>query len=226
MHKRATLIRFKNPEKTYIMKSILHLLICCLSFLIVSQSLSQPPAIFNYQAVLRDTHGELLVSENVIVDIVLLRDDIRGEEVFHETHHTLTSPHGMITLAVGSLNSMEDIQWGQHIYFIRTVVNGIEISTSRLLSVPYALHARTSAGSFSSNYEDLSGTPDLSGFISVADPALGGILYFSENGWQALAPGEEGQVLNMQNGLPQWVDPPSADDQPEGVYDIDGNFYP
>ncbi len=209
------------------MKSIPRLFVlCCLCLLLVNQSISQPPAAFNYQAVLRDTQGQLIVSENVTIDIVLIRDSIDGQEVFHETHHALTSPQGMVSLAVGSLNSMEDFLWGQHIYYIRSVVNGVETGTSRLLSVPYALHARTSAGAFSGDYEDLTGTPDLSGFISVADPVQGGILFYGENGWQTLPPGEEGQVLNMQNGLPHWVDPPSENDYTEGVYDIDGNFYP
>lgn len=184
---------------------------------------AQAPKSFNYQAVMRNAQGDAIVSENVTVQISLLKEGT--EEVFSETHHTQTNSLGLIHLQIGSVNPLDAIEWGGHNYFIEVRLNGELMGASPLLSVPYALHAQSSADAFSGDYHDLENTPDLSAFVSVPEPETGDMAYYTPEGWQRIPFGTEGQILAISNGLPQWVDAP-FEFEPGPVWDADGNEYP
>lgn len=186
-------------------------------------TLAQAPQTFNYQAVLRDDAGQVIANEQVAIQIVILRESAAGEVVFSETHNTQTNELGLINLVIGSMESLEGINWGAYNFFIRISVDGNEMGTTQLLSVPFALYAHSSADAFSGDYHDLDNTPDLEAFIAVEDPQSGDILYFADQEWHTLASGQEGQVLMVVDGMPQWADL-SADDDGT-VTDIDGNVY-
>jgi len=207
-----------------IMKVKHYTLLPFLIILIAINVTAQPPKTFNYQAVLRDDTGHVIASEDVLIQIEILRESATGDVVFSETHNNQTNELGLINLAVGSVESLDGIQWGSDSYFIRISVDGIEMGTTQLLSVPFALFSQSSADAFSGDYNDLINTPDLDTFIDISDPQAGEILYFAEQGWQTLSPGEDGQVLMIVNGMPQWTYLPDDDDGT--VTDIDGNIYP
>ncbi len=124
------------------MKQIRHCIIFIITFIAAIASMAQPPAGFNYQAVLRDDAGQVRASQDVIMDIAILRGGTDGEVVFSETHNTQTNEFGLISLQVGSQNTLEGIHWGGDSFFIRVSVNGTHMGTSQLLSVPYALYAK------------------------------------------------------------------------------------
>ena len=186
------------------------------------------PAIFNYQAVLRDDAGEVLASEEVTVVVIIRQGSPDGQQVFAETHHTQTNDFGVINLQIGSIESLGGIDWSAGIYFIEISVDGMVMGVSQLLSVPYAIHSQTSADVFGGNYEDLENLPDLDNFVALADPEYGDMIVYSEDSWQRIPPGSEGQVLTVKNGIPQWQDVPESDpgDEHGTVTDIDGNTYP
>ncbi len=188
----------------------------------------QSPATFNYQAVLRDDAGEVLAEENISLNVAILQESAEGEVVFSETHETTTNAFGLVNLQIGSLNSLEDIEWEEHAYFIRIMLNGNLMGVQQLVSVPFALHANTSSDSFSGDYEDLANTPDLQFFVEISDPQPGEIIIFQDDSWVTLPPGTDGQVLTVSGGLPQWKDLPVDDDDDDDgtVSDIDGNVYP
>jgi hypothetical protein len=131
-------------------------LISFILILIMSETgvFSQSPDAFNYQAVVRDSNGDLIVNQNVSFKISILSESISGQEVYAESHRIITSNIGTVALSIGSGDvidgSFGDIQWGDGVYFIQTAIdvnNGSNyeiISTSQLLSVPYALYAKTS----------------------------------------------------------------------------------
>ena len=206
-----------------------------LSFVIFSTGLlAQAPLSFNYQAVLRDDAGQVMASEEMDVEITIIKADAEGSAVFSETHQTQTNEFGLINLQIGSVNSLEDVEWGIDEYFIEVSVNGDPMGISQLLSVPYALHSRTSEDAFSGDYEDLENKPDLEGFPYIEEPQVGDMVYYSENGWQAIPVGQDSQFLALENGIPQWADLPECDccdngddngDEPGTVSDIDGNVY-
>jgi uncharacterized protein (TIGR02145 family) len=190
---------------------------------IVTGVLAQSPFIFKYQAVLRNASGQVIASEDVDVKIVILQGSVEGTEVFSETHQTQTNEFGLINLQIGSINSLADIEWAGESYYIEVSVDGQIMGASQLLSVPYALHSQTSADAFSGDYADLENLPDLSDFVEINDPQNGDMVYYKDDAWQSIVAGEEGQVLMIKAGEPQWSD--VTEEEPETVTDIDGNEY-
>lgn len=78
----------------------------------------------------------------------------------------------MVSVAIGEGTISDDfsnIDWANGPYFIKTETdptggNNYTITgISQLLSVPYALHSKTAANTFSGDYNDLSNTSDLTG---------------------------------------------------------------
>ena len=176
-----------------------------LSFVVFSAGIfAQAPQEFNYQAVLRDDAGQPKASENVTVELTILQEDADGTVVFSETHETQTNEFGLINLKVGSVNSLEDIIWDEDAYFIQVSVNNTPMGTTQLLSVPFALHAYSSADAFSGDYEDLENAPDLSAFVEIESPEPGDIVFYSNGGWSVIPVGQEGQVLQIKDGQPKW----------------------
>ncbi len=189
-------------------------------FGLFSSVLGQFPEKFNYQAVLRDDAGQEMVLEDVSVKLSILKGDMDGPQVFTETHEVTTNEFGLVTLVVGSINPLSDVNFSADSYFVEIRVNGHLMGVSQLASVPYALHSQTSDDTFSGDYEDLLNVPDLTSFIEIEDPESGDMLYFTEEGWESLPVGDEGQILSVVDGMPAWIDDP-----PTTVTDVEGNVY-
>lgn len=109
--------------------------------------LGQAPASFKYQSVLRDSRGNFRANTNVSIGIDIIQGTVSGTTVYSENHSVTTDGFGLINLEIGkgvpSKSTLSAISWGTDTYFIRIFVDGIEMGTSQLLSVPYALHAKT-----------------------------------------------------------------------------------
>jgi len=107
-------------------------------------AISQVPGSFSYQAVLRDASGNERANASLTLDIQILQGSPAGSAVFSETHAVTTNAFGLINLEIGSVNpaGFVAIDWAGGPYFIKIVVDGAEMGTSELLSVPYALYAR------------------------------------------------------------------------------------
>ncbi len=134
--------------------------------LIINGIIGQVPASFKYQAVLRDISGNVKANADVSIDIAILQGSASGSQVFIETHNVTTNEFGLVNLEIGFKNpkGFSDIDWSVGPYFIKISVDNIEMGTSQLLSVPYALYAKTAENGFSGNYNDLSNTPDFTGW--------------------------------------------------------------
>lgn len=113
---------------------------------------SQAPDKLTYQAVVRDVNQNILSNQNIGVDIKLRQSTSTGTIAYQETHNASTNINGLLTLVIGGGTSTDDfstIDWSQGPYFIETsydVSGGTDYtlsSTLQLLSVPYALHAKT-----------------------------------------------------------------------------------
>ncbi len=106
---------------------------------------AQTPISFNYQAVLRDASGGILANQQVEIGVTILQGSASGTEVFSETHSVTTNEFGLVNLQIGSVNTadMETIDWSAGPYFIQISVDGTVMGTSQLLSVPFAIHAKT-----------------------------------------------------------------------------------
>ncbi len=119
---------------------------------------AQSPEQISYQAVIRDTEGNLVQNQNVGIQISILQGDVTGSSVYMEVHSMSTNTNGLISLSIGSGVSSDDfssINWANGPYFIKTETDpngGTDYSisgTSQLLSVPYSLHSKTAENGIS-----------------------------------------------------------------------------
>lgn len=126
-----------------------NLIFCGLILLITSVSgICQTPQTFNYQAVLRDGAGNPMDNATVGVQLVILHGSADGTAVYDETHNVTTTELGMVTLELGSKHPEEfaAMNWTDGPLFLKVAVNGTEMGTSQLLSVPFALVSKTFEG--------------------------------------------------------------------------------
>lgn len=123
-------------------------------FLFLSLSVfSQTPEKMSYQAVLRASDYSLVSDSNVSLKVLIRQDSPDGPVIFEETHQTTTNANGLVSLEIGSgsadIGSFSDIAWESGTYYVETqtdVTGGSNysiIGVSQLLSVPYALHAKS-----------------------------------------------------------------------------------
>ena len=127
------------------------------SFLLVVsvsiQVIAQTPNAINYQGVVRDGNGQLLTNTALSAQFTIKQNGPAGSTVYRETHSITTNDYGLFTLKVGGgtvdQGSFSSIDWGNGVYYLKVEadpdggLNFVSLSTTQLLSVPYALHAKT-----------------------------------------------------------------------------------
>jgi hypothetical protein len=124
-----------------------------LLFLLATVSiLAQTPEKMSYQLVLRNASNTLLTNQEVGIQISILQTTSTGSAVYTETQSATTNINGLLSLEIGSWTSSDDfsaIDWSGGPYFIKTATdasggsNYSIVGASQLLSVPYALYAKT-----------------------------------------------------------------------------------
>lgn len=128
---------------------------------------SQAPEQMSYQTVIRNTSGQLIQNQNVAVKVSILKDSPSGTVVYSERLTGTTNANGLLSTAIGSgtviSGTFSTINWASGNYYLKTETDpdggtSYTISgTSQLLSVPYAMYAKT-AGSGSGFSLPYSGT--------------------------------------------------------------------
>ncbi|EFK96717.1 Legionella vir region protein, partial [sediment metagenome] len=130
----------------------------------------------SYQAVIRNSSNALVVSKVIGMKISILQGSTAGTAVYVETQTPTSNANGLVTLEIGGgtvvSGNLASIDWANGPYFIKTETDptgGTSYTitgTSQLLSVPYALHAKTAENGFSGNYDDLLNIPEIPSAIS------------------------------------------------------------
>lgn len=115
---------------------------------------AQAPQKMSYQAVVRNSSGDLVTNHAIGMRISILQGSATGTAVYVETHTKTTNENGLATIEIGDGNIVSGIfagiNWGSGLYFLKTETDpsgGSAYSitgTSQLLSVPYALSSKTS----------------------------------------------------------------------------------
>ncbi|MDA9121105.1 collagen-like protein [Flavobacteriales bacterium] len=124
---------------------------------IALSSFGQAPEGFKYQAVIRDACNTILNNQAVGMRMTIQQGSIGGTTVYQETFSPTTNAYGLVNLEIGSgtvvSGDFTTIDWANGPYFIETAVDVTggtsytEMGTSQLMSVPYALYAKTSGSS-------------------------------------------------------------------------------
>jgi len=113
---------------------------------------AQAPQQFNYQAIVRDASGNTLAAGTNVSLRFQIRDlSAGGTVVFQETTTATTNQFGLITKVIGGTSSLSPVNWGGGAKFLQVEVdvaggsNFVDMGTTQLVSVPYALYAGNSA---------------------------------------------------------------------------------
>ncbi len=128
------------------------LFLILLAVLLTVSVFAQTPEKMSYQAVIRNNSDALVINTQVGMQISVLRDSETGTAVYVETQTPTTNANGLVSIEIGTGNTTDDfavIDWANGPYFIKTETdldggtNYTITGVSQLLSIPYALHAKT-----------------------------------------------------------------------------------
>jgi len=119
--------------------------------------MAQAPDKISYQAIVRNSSDQILANQSVGIQISLLEGSTSGNAIYVETQNPTTNNNGLLSIEIGTGTNttgiFSDIDWGNNLYFIKTEIdptggtNYTITGISQLMSVPYALYAKTSGSS-------------------------------------------------------------------------------
>lgn len=125
----------------------------CAAIIMTASLWAQSPEKMSYQAVVRDGSNNLVTSSAVGMQISILQGSPSGTAMYVETQTPTTNANGLVSIEIGAgtvvSGDFTTIDWANGPYFIKTETDPIGgtsytiTGTSQLLSVPYALHAKT-----------------------------------------------------------------------------------
>ena len=141
------------------MKKITLLSTLCFLLLTLVVNAQTPPNAFNYSAVARNAAGQPIATTTIGIQITILKTSPTGASQYSENHFVNTDAFGLFNLVIGAgavqSGSMATIDWSIDNYYLKVGMdaaggtNFLIMGTTQLLSVPYAMYAK-SAGSVSS----------------------------------------------------------------------------
>ena len=212
------------------------------ALLVTASTFAQAAEKMSYQAVVRDSGDALVTSQPVGMQISILQNTPIGTAVYVETQTPTTNVNGLVTLEIGTgtvvSGDFTTIDWSADSYFIKTETdpaggtNYTIIGTSQLMSVPFALYAKTSESSETNAITIANNTTAIAlntakvGYTEAlvsantdvvantakvgmpAGTAIGQMNYWNGTTWQTINPGNSGAVLQMIGTTPTWISNP------------------
>jgi hypothetical protein len=145
-------------------KSFLLTFLSVLSFCLIK---AQVPSLLNYQAVARNSAGTPLTNQAMQIRLSILQGSASGSSVYSEVRAVTTNAVGLFVIQIGSggalstSGNLATVNWTNGSKFLKVEIDPlggssyIELGTSQLVSVPYALSAAPSGaagGDLSGNY--------------------------------------------------------------------------
>ena len=111
----------------------------------------------NYQGVATNGSGVELINQNISIRASVISDSSNGTIEWQETHLTITDQFGLFNITIGQGSStllgqttnFGNMNWGSGNHYLRIEMdatggsNYSPISTSQMMSVPYALYAKS-----------------------------------------------------------------------------------
>ena len=153
----------------------------CAAISMTASVFAQAPNKISYQAVIRNNTNALVANQAVGMRISILQGSSSGIAAYVETQTPTTNFNGLASIEIGGgavvSGTFSSIDWANGPYFVKTETDPVGgtnytiIGTSQLLSVPYALYAK-SAGSVSG------GGTGSTGFTHYIGEEFGGGVIF------------------------------------------------
>jgi len=133
------------------MKKIIQITLFTVLILLTNDTFGQTPEGINYQATVRDANNSIMSNQSVTVLFSIKQGSALGTTVYQESHTVTTNNYGGFNVIIGGGTSISgtfnSINWGTNSYYVNVNVNGNDLGTTQLISVPYALYAKTSGSS-------------------------------------------------------------------------------
>ena len=137
------------------------------AFALAAGIFAQTPEKMSYQAIIRNTDNNLVNNQQIGMQLSILQGTPDGTPVYEEVQYKSTNTNGLLSIEIGTGTTSDDfsaIDWANGPYFVKTEIdptggsNYTITTTSQLLSVPYAMHAKTAE--------------KITGSIDEADPVF------------------------------------------------------
>ncbi len=127
---------------------LLPILIC------LNNTRGQVPQAIPYQAAAMYANGQSLINKSIMVKFSILDSSATGTNLYTETHNTTTNSLGIFNLNIGSgiaiSGNFGALNWGSNAKFLKVELdtsalgnNYSVIGTQQMMSVPYALYAKS-----------------------------------------------------------------------------------
>ena len=132
------------------------------------------PQGINYQAVARDSTGDVLINHPIVIQLSIISDITTGNVSWQETYLDTTNVYGLFTAIIGqgattgsgSSTTFDVIDWGASNHLLKVEIDYgsglVDMGTTAFMSVPYSLYSATTS----------------SVTYSVGDIAQGGIVFY------------------------------------------------
>ncbi len=135
-------------------KNLTQSVVVLLVTLFVMPVFAQAPEKMNYQGVARDNSGNVLPNQAIGLQVKLHSGTSGGAVVYSETHAVSTNGFGLFNVQIGAGSNVSgtfsSIGWGTDAFYVEVLMdasggtNYLSMGTQQLISVPYALYAKTS----------------------------------------------------------------------------------
>jgi len=145
---------------------------------------AQTPQKMNYQALIRNSSNALVINTKVGIKMSILQGSAIGSTVYSETQTPTTNAHGLVNIEIGTGAGFSSIAWANNTYYIKSDTDptgGTNYSItgiSQLLSVPYALQAKTSESFVSMTQSQVDALTPSAGLI-VYNNSTKNLVYYN-----------------------------------------------
>ncbi|MEO5571614.1 MAG: collagen-like protein [Bacteroidia bacterium] len=137
------------------MKKRINILLCISVFCLLMTGISnaQTPQAIPYQGVARNASGNIIAGQNISLRLSIHDVTPSGTVVYKETHSATTNTLGLFSVSIGQgtaiTGTLAGVNWGTGAKYLQVEIDPaggvayIDMGTTQLNSVPYALYAET-----------------------------------------------------------------------------------
>lgn len=176
-----------------------------------------PPDAVSFQAVARDADGIPLSMKAIAVRLMIRRGDTTGAVVYDERHDVSTDDLGHFSVEIGrgvAAGGLSAVDWSNGPFFLTVAMDidntgtWIDLGSQEMLSVPYALYARSARRADTASIAMDLGivlSPRRGGTGSSDEPVDGGVVYGDDGVFRFTPPGRVREILTSTgSNAPTW----------------------